>query len=153
MKTILQPKMLVLLAFIATLSGFAPMGAHSFLIQLDDKTVSEQYVINTTTIPKVVLDPAENHKQLTVKYNECGRTVSGRVISVKDGNNTVVKQWKFEGTTSGYKDAMTVGVKDILALKKNSSNTLNMYYASAEFPAGQHIATIVIGPGNNTASK
>jgi len=153
MKTNIQSKMLGLIALVVTLSGFAPMGTHSFLIQLDDKTVTEQYVINTMTIPKVIIDPAEDQKHLTVKYNECGKTVSGRVISLKDVNNKLIKQWKFDGTTSGYKDPMTLSVKEITSLKQSSWNTLNLFYSSAEFAAGQHIATLVIGPGSNTASK
>ena len=51
--------------------------------------------------PKVVIDPSENHKQLVVKYSECGRTVTNRVMSIKDLNDKTLKEWRFEGSTSG----------------------------------------------------
>ena len=37
-----------------------------------------------------------------VKYNECGRTVSGRMITLKDHNDKVLKTWHFDGKSTGY---------------------------------------------------
>lgn len=154
MKTIVQIKiLLVLVALSAIMQSFAPMGAHSFQILLDDKQLADQYATSKMTMPKIVIDPAENHKQLVVKYNECGRTVTGRVISVKDSNNKLVKEWRFEGEATGFKDAMAFNVKDIVALKNGSNNTLQLFYSSNDFREGQQIATLVIGPGTNTASR
>jgi len=128
------------------LSSFAFMGAHSFSIQLDDKQIVEQYVSREMKMPKIVIEPAENRHQLVVKYSECGRTVSGRKITAKDNNDKVLKEWSFEGTTSGFKDAMSVSVKDLLSLKKGSTNALKLYYSSNDFPEGQQFANVVLSP-------
>jgi hypothetical protein len=72
----------------ATLFSFSTTpGAHNFQVYLDSKLVIDQYVNSSMDAPKVQLDPAVNYNQLIVKYNECGRTVTGRKITIKDSNN------------------------------------------------------------------
>src|SRR5258706_6701258 len=126
-------------------------GAYSSRVYLDSKLVIDQYVNSKLDEPKLVLDPAENHNKLIVQYNECGRTVTGRIISIKDDNNTVLKEWHFEGSSSGYHESMTCNVKDILALKQKGSNALKLYYSSGEFREGQLIAHLVISSESKTA--
>ncbi|HMJ67920.1 MAG TPA: hypothetical protein VK508_03455 [Cyclobacteriaceae bacterium] len=152
MKTNMQFKGLTVLAALCMiLSSFAlKPGAHSCQVYLDDKLLVDQYMVNRTIARKIIIDPAENHKQFTLKYNECGRTVTGRVIIIKDENDKVLKEFKFDGSTKGYEDPMTCSVKDLVALKQTSGN-LKVYYASNDFPEGQHVASLVIGPGTNTA--
>lgn len=145
---------MILAAMCAVLSAFAPrFGAHSFQVYLDDKVVADQYIDSRTIVPKIVIDPADNHKQLVVKYSECGRTVSGRMLMIKDADDKVLKEWKFDGISKGFGNPMSCSIKDVIALKPKTSNSLKLFYASADFPAGQHFATLVVGPGANTASN
>lgn len=154
MKTNIQFKLLlVLIALGAVLSAFAPMGQHNFQVYLDDQIVADQYASRNMIAPKINIDPAENHTKLVVKYNECGRTVTGRVITLKDNDNKVLKELRFDGTAKGYENPMSCDVKDIVALKPKSGNTLKLYYSSTDFREGQLVATLVLGPGTNTASK
>jgi hypothetical protein len=85
-----------------------------------------------------------------VKYNECGRTATGRTITIKDDSDNVLKEWRFEGASSGYEKSMLCPVKDILALKQQGNSTLKLYYSSKEFPVGQQIAYLVIGGEEQT---
>jgi len=62
-----------------------------------------------------------------------------------------LKEWHFEGSSSGYKEAMTCNVRDILALKQKGSNSLKLYYSSAEFRDGQQVARLVISGEPKTA--
>ena len=141
-------------AICSILFSFANIiGAHNFQVMLDGKVVIDQYVDSKSIAPTLVLDPADNQSQLTIKYNECGRTVSGRTITVKDEKNQVLKDWRFEGETSGYKDPMTCAVKDIIALKQKGSNNLKLFYSSKEFPHGQQVATLVVGGDAKAALK
>lgn len=138
----------------ATLFSFSTTpGAHNFQVYLDSKLVIDQYVNSRMDAPKIQLDPAENYNQLIVKYNECGRTVTGRKITIKDGNNKTLKDWRFEGASSGYKESMVCDVKDITALKQKGGNTLKLYYSSNEFSEGQQIAYLVIVDESKTALK
>ena len=145
---------LVGLSLCSILFAFSTIiGAHNVQVFLDDKMVIDHYVDSRTITPTLNLDPAEKHDQLTVKYNECGRTVTDRTITIKDENNQVLKDWRFEGAATGLKDPMVCSVKDIVALKQKGSNTLKLYYSSKEFPEGHQVAKLVIGGGANTALK
>ena len=130
--------------------SFKP-GAHSFQVYLDNKLVLDRYVNSKMEAPIIGLNPAENYSQLIVKYNECGRTVTGRMISIKDDKDKILKEWQFEGSSAGYKGSMTCKVKDILALKQKGSNTLKLFYSSNEFRDGQQVARLVISSEPNTA--
>ena len=143
---------LIGVALCALLLSFSSRpGSHSFQVYLDSKLVIDQYVNSKMDAPKLLLDPSENYNQLIVKYNECGRTVTGRMITIKDDHNKVLKEWRFDGVTSGYKESMTCQVKDITALLQKGSNTLKLYYSSKEFPEGQQIAYLVISSEMKTS--
>ena len=144
---------LVGVALSSILFSFAPTGAHSVQVYLDSKLVIDQYIHTNMDAPKLILDPSEKNSQLIVKYNECGRTVTGRMISLKDENNKVLKDWHYEGAATGFKEPMACLVKDIMALNPKESSTLKLYYSSKEFPQGQQIAYVVIGNKTTTASK
>lgn len=133
--------LLVATAMFVALSSFVLMGAHSFAIEVDGRQVAEQYVMPDKQTPRIVLNPAEN-RELTVKYSECGRTVQSRAITVKDSNDKVVKEWKFEGAAAGFKDVMKVSVKELASLK--SSGALKLFYSSNDFPKGQLVANLEI---------
>jgi hypothetical protein len=155
MKTNIQFKALtVLVALCAVLTAFAPKpGAHNYQVYLDDKLIFDQYVDRNAAAPNITVDPAENHKQFVVKYNECNRTITGRALTIKSSDDKVLKEFKFEGSTSGLKEGMTCSVKEILELKAKSTGNLKVFYTSTDFPEGQQVATLIIGPGSNTASK
>jgi len=70
---------LVGVALCAVLFSFSPLpGAHSVQVYLDSKLVLERYINFKSDAPNLTLDAAEKYSQLIVKYNECGRTVTGR---------------------------------------------------------------------------
>ncbi|MEQ1588307.1 MAG: hypothetical protein ABL895_20655 [Cyclobacteriaceae bacterium] len=145
---------LVGVALCSILFSFASStGAHSVQVYLDSKLVIDQYIHSKMDAPKLILDPAEKHGQLIVKYSECGRTVTGRMITLKDENNKVLKDWHYEGASAGFKEPMSCFVKDIMMLKPKESSTLKLYYSSKEFPEGQQIAFIAIDDKTTTASK
>jgi hypothetical protein len=145
---------LVGVALCSILFSFSKIiGAHNVQVFLDDKIVIDQYMDSRSIAPTLHLDPAEKHNQLIVKYNECGRTVTGRTITIKDEKNQVLKDWRFEGAATGLKDPMVCSVKDITALKKKESNAFKLYYSSNEFAEGQQIANLIIGGEAKTALK
>ena len=135
--------LLVATTLFVALSSFVLMGGHTFAILLDSKEVTQQMVTGNTSIPKIVIGANESH-ELIIKYSECGRTVSGRKITAKDNNGKVLKEWKFDGTTSAFKDPMKLTVKDLVSLTGKSNGALKLFYSSNDFPEGQQVATIVI---------
>lgn len=144
---------LVAVALFTTLSSFSHLtGAHSVQVYFDGKLMLEQYINTESQAPRLMLNPAEKYSQLIVKYNECGRTVTGRTLTLKDGNDKVLKDWHFDGASTGYRESMTCSVKEVLALKPKGSETLKLFYSSKDFPQGQQIAYLVISDVN-TASN
>lgn len=127
-------------------------GGHSVQVYLDSKLVLDQHINYKAEAPKLALDPTEKFNQLIVKYNECGRTVTGRRLTIKDTDNKVLKDWSFEGESTGFRGSMSCKVSEILALKPKGNNTLKLYYSSAEFPEGQQVAYLIIGSATS-ASK
>ena len=145
---------LVGVAVVALFFSFSRIsGAHSFQVYLDKKLMIDQYVNSNMEAPVLLIDPTENYNELIVKYNECGRTVTDRTISIKDEANNVLKNWQFEGAASGFKDPMVLSMKDVTALKQKTHKTLKLYYSSKEFPAGQQVAALVIGTEGTAALK
>jgi hypothetical protein len=128
-------------------------GAHNVQVYLDDKMVVDHYVDSRTKTPKILVDPAENYGHLIVKYNECGRTVTGRVITIKTDEDQVLKEWRFEGSSSGLENPMQISVKEIMGLKQKGTNSVNLFYSSNDFREGQQIASLVLSGGTTTAAK
>lgn len=136
------------------LFSFSPLpGAHSVKVYLDSKLVLDQYVNFKSDAPKLTLDPSEKYSQLIVRYNECNRTVTGRALTLKDDHDKVLKDWRYEGSSTGFSESMSCSLKDIIALKPKGSNTLKLFYSSKEFPEGHQIAYLVISGSVATASK
>ena len=145
---------LVGVALCSILFSFSTIiGAHNVQVFLDDKMVIDQYVDSRSVVPTLNLDAADKHEQLIIKYNECGRTVTGRNITIKDEKNQALKDWRFEGEATGLKDPMVCSVNDIIALKQKGNNTLKLYYSSKEFPEGHQVAKLIIIGEATTALK
>lgn len=138
----------LLLAFTST----SDFGGHSVQVYFDSKAVLDQHIHYKAEAPKLALDPAEKINQLIVKYNECGRTVTGRKLTIKDTDNKVLKDWSFAGESTGFQGSMVCRMNEILALKPKGDKTLKLYYSSAEFPEGQQVAYLIIG-NTTTAAK
>ncbi len=134
----------VIAAGILISSGFDRPGAHAVQVYLDNELVVEKYVTSKMDIQRVHLDPSKN-KQLNIRYNECGRTVSGRKLTIRDSADKELKTWRFEGATAGFKDPMKCEITDILALVKGSKAELELWYSSNDFPEGVHVVSLVGG--------
>ena len=132
-------------AVAAAIVSFAPsFGGEGFEISLDSKVVIQKYGPNINDVNSLQLDQSSYNEQLTVKYHHCGRVGKNRVLSLKDGQNRMVKEWKFADAATPVA-AMSCNVKDILALKKGNSGLYKLYYISSELPNGRLLTNIVLG--------
>ncbi len=136
--------------FTTLLSSFSVKpGGEGFEIYLDNKLVMQRFGKDINTVQNLQLDQQFANAQLTVKYHHCGRVGKNRIITIKDGQDKTLKEWRFKNVQDAYA-SMGCNVKDILSLKKTSS-TMKLYYSSTELPKGRLLASIVIG-ANNTAA-
>lgn len=146
MKSIIS-KTLALFALAATLFSFTPKpGGEGFEIFLNNQVVLQQFGKEMNSVKNLDLGQASSNDKLLIKYYHCGKAGTHRVISIKDGLNNVLKVFRFTDAANPVA-TMSVPVKDILSLKKGNSNTLKLFYSSAELPEGRILTCIKTGAG------
>lgn len=140
MKSLIS-KTMALVVISTTLFSFSPVaGGEGFEIYLNNKVVLQRFGNNINTVQSLQLSVASQSDQLSIKYHHCGKIGKDRVVTIKDSQNKVLKEFRYPDATTPVA-AMKVPVKDIIDLKKGSS-TLKLYYTSSELPAGRMLVTI-----------
>ena len=138
-------KSLAALAICATLFSFSHgPGGEGFEISLNNKVILQQFGKIMDAVKTLNLDQASPNDEISVKYYHCGRVGNNRVITVKDDQDKVLKQWKFSDVSDAAA-GMTCKVKEIMSLKIGRNNTIKLYYSSSELPKERQLASISIG--------
>jgi hypothetical protein len=141
---------LLLGVFFTTMLSFSTKwGGEGFEIYLNNKLVLQQFGNQLNSTQSIQLDPVSADSRLSVKYFHCGRIGTSRAISIRDGQNKILKEWKFADVSAASititDPSMVCKVADILNLGKNSSGKLNLFYTSKELPKGRVLAFINTG--------
>lgn len=137
--------LLLFLSF--TISSFTKPGGEAFEIYLNGKLIVQQYGNKLNEVKSIQLDQASANDELMIKYHHCGQIGKNRSITIKDGQNKILKEWHFADSKTN--EAMTCKVKDITGLKKgNGPITLSLYYTSTELPKGKQLASLVVASKN-----
>ena len=143
MKSIIS-KAMSLVAIAATLLSFSPKpGGEGFEISLNNKVLIQRFGNEMNNVSSLQLNPASSNDQLIIKYHHCGRVGKNRVITIRDGQNDLLKEFRYADVSTAV-GAMSLPVKDILNLKKGNANTLKLYYSSTELPNGRLLTSIVL---------
>jgi len=141
---------LIFLSFLLTISvalfSFSStknnLGGEGFEVYLNDKLVLQQYGKDMDKINNLQLDQSASNGQLAIRYYHCGRPGKSRIVSIKDEQNIVLKEWKF-GDAKDASAKVSCSVKDIITLPKiKAGKKVNLYYAASELPNGRLLATI-----------
>lgn len=144
MKSIIS-KTMTLVAIAATLVSFSSkFGGEGFEISLNGKVVLQRYGSNINDVKSLQLNQNLPNDQLTIKYHHCGRVGNNRIITIKDGQNKILKEWHFADVSTAFA-AMNCNVKDIISLKKTNNSVFNLYYSSSELPNGRLLTSIILG--------
>jgi hypothetical protein len=149
---LLAARSLLVLFCVSLFSFSSKPGADSFEVWLNGKRMFQQYVHVAKTVQTLQLAQASENDKLDVYYNHCGRTGTNRYITIKDENDRPLKVWKFAEAT-GSNTAMSFKLKDILGLKKNKNDKLNLFYSSTQLPNGRLLAVIVAENERGIARK
>lgn len=142
--------LLVLVSISGILSSFSEKkGGEGFEIYLNNNLLLQQFGSQMNNVKNILLDNRFSNDQLVIKYYHCGQTGKNRSITVMDGQNKILKEWRFANITAANLTisdaAMTCTVKDILSLQKSSPGKLSLYYSSSELPKGRILANIISG--------
>jgi len=117
-------------------------GGEGFEVYLNDKLILQQYGKNIDEVKSVQLDQSASNGQLAIRYYHCGRPGKSRVVTIKDEQNVVLKEWRF-GDAKDASAKVSCNVKDIFALPKfKAGKKVNLYYAATELPNGRLLATL-----------
>ena len=117
-------------------------GGEGFEVYLNDKLVLQQYGNDMDKIKNLQLDQSASNGQLAIRYYHCGRPGKSRIVSIKDEQNVVLKEWKF-GDAKDASAKVSCSVKDIVTLPKiKAGKKVNLYYAANELPNGRLLATL-----------
>ncbi len=128
----------------ALLSFSSRWGGEGFEIFINNKLVLQQFGKDMNTVKNFQLDQRYSNAELTIKYYHCGSPGKNREITVRDAQNSVLKEWRFGDVSVNDATGMTCSVNDILYLqKRNKDNPLGLYYSSEELPKGKLLMTIV----------
>ncbi len=126
----------------ASLFSFSPKrGGDSFEIVLNGKRVLQQFVYASKGVQTIQLTPTSDNDKLDIYYKHCGQIGKNRYVTVKDEKDQPIKVWKVPDAADNT-GAMSFKLKDILSLRKNKTDKLNLFYSSSELPTGRTLATI-----------
>ena len=151
MKSIIS-KTFALVAIAVSLLSFTPnFGGEGFEISLNGKVVLKQYNKELDVVKTLQLSAAAPDDQLTIRYYHCGKVAKNRVVSIRDGQNKLLKEWHFKDVEIPFGE-MTCKVQELINLKKGSNQVLKLYYASSELPDGRQLATVSLTGGQDHAA-
>ncbi|HEU5165649.1 MAG TPA: hypothetical protein VFU29_08935 [Chitinophagaceae bacterium] len=126
----------------ALTSHKSKFGGEGFEVYLNDKLVLQQYGEKMNTVKTLELDQSASNGQLAIRYYHCGKPGKSRVVTIKDEQNVVLKEWKF-GDAKDASAKVCCNVKDIFALPKfKAGKKVNLYYSASELPNGRLLATL-----------
>jgi hypothetical protein len=132
---------LTLLSFSSNSPKACTIGGEGFEILLNGKVVLQQFGKDMQIIKKLQLNTALPGDKLTVRYHHCGKEDKNRILTVRDVQNKLIKEWRFNDTQTPVGD-MSCSVQDFLLLRKGVNNIFKLYYSSDELPAGRQLALV-----------
>jgi hypothetical protein len=136
-------KTLAMFAILATLSAFSSKpGGEGFEIFLNNQVILQQFGKEMNAAKNLDLGTATANDKLVIKYYHCGQRGTKRSITIKDGQNNILKKFRFtDSPVTGM--AMSIPLQEILSLQKGKIYNLNLFYSSSELPGGRMLASVV----------
>ena len=126
-------------------------GGEGFEVYLNNKLVLQQYGEEMKAVKTLELDQSASNGQLAIRYYHCGKPGKSRVVTIKDEQNVVLKEWRF-GDAKDATARVSCNVKDIFALPKfKAGKKVNLYYTATELPNGRLLATLTTVNKNSGA--
>ncbi len=147
MKSIISKSLMLVAIAATTLSFSSNFGGEGFEISLNGKIVLQQFGKDMDNVKTLQLSSASANDKLTIRYHHCGKVGKNRIVSVKDGQNKLIKEWRFNDASTALGE-MSCSVQEIISLKKGSNNVFNIYYSSSELPNGRQLASVIVANTN-----
>jgi len=135
---------LMFLLSILFINAFARGGVDTYVISLNGKVLVRQSLADPLDLKDLPLTAANSKDKLVIQYMQCNapsKVGKNRVITLKNAEGTVVKEWKFSDAI-GENSAMVIPVKEILALQTTSNSSLSFFYSADGLPKTIKLAAL-----------
>ncbi len=144
MKKIIS-KTFALVAIAATLLSFTlKFGGEGFEILVNGKVVVQKYGSDMDNVKLLELNKTAPKDKLSIRYYHCGKVGKNRMVTLKDGDNNIVRVFRFAdvATPVGEKSCT---IQDLISLKNGNNHVFKLYYSSSELPKGRQLASVILG--------
>jgi hypothetical protein len=121
-------------------------GGEGYEIYLNDKVFTQQFGKDIDNVKSLTLATATANDRLVIKYHHCGRIGKNRVVSIRDAQNKILREFRYTDGSSSV-SSMSVPVKDLMGIK-GKNNEMKLFYTSTELPKGRVLLLIKPSPGN-----
>ena len=146
-------KAMMLVALAAALLSFSPnFGGEGFEILLNGKVLLQQFGKDLNSVKNLQLSQVSANDKLTIRYYHCGHVGKNRVVTIKDGQDRILKQWRYKDSELAVGE-MQCSTQDIITLKKAGTHVFKVYYSSSELPNGRMLAFISVGNNDAVSRK
>lgn len=142
MKSIFS-KTFALIAIATALLSFSPdFGGEGFEVLLNGKLLLQKHGSSMNKISTLDLSQSSPQDKITFRYFHCGKVAKNRLVIIRDGNDNIIKRWRFKDAATPSGD-MSCNVAHIVNLKKGGNSVFKIYYASSELPEGRMLTTLI----------
>ncbi|HUR67202.1 MAG TPA: hypothetical protein VMZ03_12705 [Chitinophagaceae bacterium] len=142
MKTIITKTMGLFVLCTALFSFLAKPGGEGFEVYINNKLILQRFGDQLNKAQVIQVSEGSANDELTIKYHHCGKVGRNRVLTIRDGENKLLREIKF-ADVSTPSSGMSCRVRDIISFKKGTTNTVKLYYTSSELPGGRLLASII----------
>lgn len=122
-------------------------GGEGFEVFMNGKLVMQRFGKEMDKPQLLRLHPGNTTEEISIRYHHCGKTGKNRVLRVKNGQDRLLKEFRFGDNTPA--PDMKCRASEILSLQKGNNDVLKLYYSSSELPGGRLLLTIT---GESTAT-
>jgi len=119
-------------------------GIDTYVISLNNKVLVRQSLADPLDLKNLPLTEANIKDKLVIQYMQCNapsKVGKNRVITLKNAEGKVVKEWKFRDA-EGDNSSMVIPVKEILALQKTANSSLSFFYSADGLPKTTKLAAM-----------
>jgi hypothetical protein len=147
--TMKRNKLMTGLALIclSLLSFTSKFGGEGFEVFLNDKLILQRFGTDMNKVQPIVLPQGSETDQLLIRYHHCGKTGRNRTLTVKDGEDRVLRVFNYKDNTDAAA-SMSCKLTALFSLQRGTAGNLKLYYASSELPGGRLLASLQFTKNN-----
>ena len=142
-KSLLKASLFIVFCLTAFV-GTATAGLDHYEIYIGKKLIFKRALNQPLNLENLPISQANSNEQLVIHYYQCNapdKLASNRVITLRDASGNKIKEWKF-ADAKGSDAGMSIPIKELLQLQKESKNSLALFYSAEGKAQGEKLASV-----------